>query len=48
MTNKNYTGQKKIALKNLGADHIACYGKLLKYAHILMKMNRGACVKVKG
>ncbi|KAH9753011.1 SWIM-type domain-containing protein [Citrus sinensis] len=29
------------------ADHIACYGKLLKYAHILMKMNRGACVKVK-
>ncbi|KAH9751786.1 SWIM-type domain-containing protein [Citrus sinensis] len=27
------------------ADHIACYGKLLKYAHILMKMNRGACVK---
>ncbi|KAK9217883.1 hypothetical protein WN943_006513 [Citrus x changshan-huyou] len=38
---------KKIALKNLGADHIAYYGKLLKYAHILMKMNRGACVKVK-
>ncbi|KAH9671714.1 SWIM-type domain-containing protein [Citrus sinensis] len=36
---------KKIALKNLGANHIACYGKLLKYAHILMKMNRGACVK---
>ncbi|KAH9671713.1 SWIM-type domain-containing protein [Citrus sinensis] len=29
------------------ANHIACYGKLLKYAHILMKMNRGACVKVK-